>query len=123
MAPDPRSPTSISAIGAGPRCDGGVTLLATEIKVDPTADEVDVVFENAILGLWTGTCPGDGVFTIDSSSGGQTVTTTALTTFADGDCSSIIFLVAHGDHITIEVRGVRLADGSIVASAVDFDAN
>jgi hypothetical protein len=93
----------------------GNTLVATEIKVEDTGqdddeDEDEVV--GTVSGLsTTSTCP-----VITFMIGTSKVTTSASTVFDDVTCGTL------ANNMTVEVEGIRQADGSILATRVEAEA-
>lgn len=86
------------------------TMTATEVKVEDTGkdnEDAEAKVTGAVSGL-SGTCPAL-TFTVGGST---TVTTNVSTIFKDVTCATL----ANGG--TVEVKGLRQADGSIVAAEV-----
>lgn len=98
----------------------GTTLAATEIKVENTGDEDDgdaddddaneVKVTGAIAGIG-GSCPAR-TFTV----GTTRVTTSAATRFDGTTCAAL----ANG--VIVEVKGIRQADGSVLATKVELES-
>ncbi len=76
----------------------------------PTATQTVVEAEGAVVTV-TGTCPAK-TFTI----GLHSITTNAATVYDDGLCAELVALAK------IEVRATRQADGTLLATRVEFDA-
>jgi hypothetical protein len=97
----------------------GVTLVATEIKVedigrdddDDSDDDDTAEVRGSVSGL-TGACPVRA-FTV----GTTRVTTTSTTVFEDLTCATLV------NGATVEIEGTRQADGSIVAAKVEADSD
>lgn len=96
----------------------GVTLAATEIKVedvgrddDDTDDGDKSDVRGTVSGL-TGACPVRA-FTV----GTTRVTTTSTTVFEDLTCATLV------NGASVEVEGTRQADGSIAAAKVEADSD
>jgi hypothetical protein len=94
----------------------GTTLTATEIKVendnddDEDEDRNEAEVEGVVSGS-TGTCPAV-TFTVKSTK----VTTNSATSFRDGTCAD-----ATANGATVEVKGTKQTDGSILATRVDLE--
>jgi hypothetical protein len=94
----------------------GTTLIATEIKVEDTGldngDVDEVELKGAVAGLTgTASCP-----LVTFMIGATNVTTSAATVFDDVTCATL------ANAAIVEVDGVRLADGSILATKVEAEA-
>jgi len=96
----------------------GATLTATEIKVesDNEGDDDDDNDKNeaeveGLVSAPSGTCPSV-TFTVKTTKG----TTNSATSFRDGSCAD-----ATKEGATVEVKGTKQADGSILATRVEFE--
>ena len=93
----------------------GTTLTATEIKVendneDDDDDKNEAEVEGLVSGS-TGTCPAV-TFTVKTTK----VTTNSATSFRDGTCAD-----ATANGATVEVKGTKQSDGSILATRVELE--
>ena len=93
----------------------GTTLTATEIKVendneDDDDDKNEAEVEGVVSGS-TGTCPAM-TFTVKTTK----VTTNSATSFRDGTCAD-----ATANGATVDVKGTRQSDGSILATRVELE--
>jgi Domain of unknown function (DUF5666) len=94
----------------------GTTLTATEIKVEDDNDDNDNEDKNeaeveGVVSGSTGTCPA-----VTFMVGSKKVTTNSATSFRDGSCAD-----ATTNGATVEVKGTRQSDGSILATRVDLE--
>ena len=94
----------------------GTTLTATEIKVendndddDKDEDKNEAEVEGVVSGS-TGTCPA-----VTFMVGTRKVTTNSATSFRDGTCAD-----ATANGATVEVKGTKQTDGSILATRVEL---
>jgi len=92
----------------------GTTLTATEIKVendneDDDEDKNEAEVEGVVSGS-TGTCPA-----VTFMVGSRKVTTNSSTSFRDGTCAD-----ATANGATVEVKGTKQSDGSILATRVEL---
>jgi len=93
----------------------GTTLTATEIKVENDNDNEDedkneAEIEGVVSGS-TGTCPAV-TFMVRTTK----VTTNSSTSFRDGTCAD-----ATANGATVEVKGTKQTDGSILATRVELE--
>ncbi|HEY3157774.1 MAG TPA: DUF5666 domain-containing protein [Vicinamibacterales bacterium] len=91
----------------------GTTLTATEIKVEndneDDEDKNEAEVEGVVSGS-TGTCPA-----VTFMVGTRKVTTNSATSFRDGTCAD-----ATANGATVEVKGTKQTDGSILATRVEL---
>jgi hypothetical protein len=94
----------------------GTTLTATEIKVENDNEDDDddqnnneAEVEGVVSGS-TGTCPA-----VTFMVGSKKVTTNSATSFKDGSCAD-----ATANGATVDVKGTRQSDGSILATRVEL---
>jgi hypothetical protein len=94
----------------------GTTLTATEIKVEDDNDDNDNEDKNeaeveGVVSGSTGTCPAV-TFTVKTTK----VTTNSATSFRDGTCAD-----ATANGATVDVKGTKQTDGSILATSVQLE--
>jgi hypothetical protein len=94
----------------------GTVLVATEIKVQDTGRDNDDIDEVEIKGAIAGLSPTTACPVITFTIGTTTVKTSAATVFDDAPCGAL------ANNVLVEVKGIRQADGSVLATAIDAEA-
>lgn len=96
----------------------GMTLIATEIKVQDTGNDNEEADPSAaeIEGAISGLSPTTGCPVVTFMIGTTKVTTSAATVFDDVTCATLT------NTTLVEVEGTRQTDGSILATRVEAEA-
>jgi len=85
------------------------TVLATKVDIDPPAPPPQIEVKGLVSAL-AGTCPN-----LTFTASGTSIVTNSSTRFEDGPCT----VAQNGT--SVEVRGTRQSDGSVLATKVDID--